>query len=203
MSIANGYDCCSRRGAPCLSDEITDTPALPDCFRGPEGTDMKSMALFAVVLLSMTAVQAQEKHGVVSGTITKIDSSAKTVTIKTATGTEVVAKETAQTVKHGAAATKVGGQVVVHYTMTGADRTAVAIKGVGDKTVHVAEGTVDKVDDAAKTVAVKTTAGSVVVFHAAEDGVVNAGGAVKEGGHVTVHYTEEGVRKTAHAFSAL
>jgi hypothetical protein len=162
---------------------------------------MKSLSLVAALLLLMAPVQAQDKHGVISGTITKIDNAAKTVTIKTVAGTEVVAKETARTVKEGGAAAKEGGEAIVHYTTSGAEHTAVAIKPVGNKTVKIAEGTVDAVDAAAKTVAVKTKDGSVVVFNSAEDGVISAGGAMKQGARATIHYTEEGAKKIAHAFS--
>jgi ABC-type enterochelin transport system substrate-binding protein len=163
---------------------------------------MKSLSLFAALLLAMTAVQTQDKHGVISGTVTKIDNAAKTVTIKTKTGTEVVAKETARTVKEGGATAKEDGEAVVHYTTSNAEHTAVAIKPVGNK-IKVAEGTVDAVDAGAKTVAVKTKDGTVVVFNSAEDGVVSAGGAMKQGALVTIHYTEDGARKIAHAFSTI
>jgi hypothetical protein len=164
---------------------------------------MKSLSLVAALLLVTAPVHAQEKHNIISGTITKIDNAAKTVTIKTTTGTEVVAKETARTVKEGGTAAKEGGEAVVHYTTSGAEHTAVAIKPVGNKTVKVTEGTVDKVDGAAKTVAVKTKDGSVVVFNSAADGVISAGGAMKQGAHVTIHYTEDGTKKIAHAFSTI
>lgn len=164
---------------------------------------MKSLSLVAALLLLMPAVHAQEKHNIISGTITKIDNAAKTVTIKTKTGTEVVAKETAKTVKEGGTAAKEGGEAVVHYTTSGAEHTAVAIKPVGNKTVKVTEGTVDKVDAGARTVSVKTKDGGVVVFNSAEDGVIRAGDAMKQGTHVTIHYTEDGAKKIAQAFSTI
>jgi hypothetical protein len=164
---------------------------------------MKSLSLVAALLLLMPTVQTQDKHNIISGTIIKIDNAAKTVTIKTATGAEVVAKETARTVKEGGTAAKEGGEAVVHYTTSGAEHSAVAIKVVGDKTLKIAEGTVDKVDAGAKTVAVKTKDGAVVVFDSAVDGVISAGDAMKTGARVTIHYTEDGAKKIAHAFSTI
>lgn len=164
---------------------------------------MKVLAVVATLMLAVWPAQAQEREGVVSGTISKIDNAAKTVVIKTADAGEIVLKETAKTVKEGGAALKEGAQVVAHYTTVGAEHTALALKYVGSKTVHVAEGTVDKVDDVAKTVAVKTKDGSVVVFHSAEDGVLATGRGVKEGARVTVYYTEEAGRKIAHGFRHL
>lgn len=160
---------------------------------------MRTTALALVSLLMTGAVYAQEKHNIVTGTVSKIDGAAKTTAVKTAEGSEVVLKETDKTLKSGAAGVKDGSLVIANYTTSGATHTAVAIKHVSGKTVHVAEGTADKVDAAAKTVAVKTKDGSVVVFNEAADGVMHTGGALKQGAHVTVHYTDDAGKKVAHA----
>lgn len=184
----------------------------------------RAALLAAVVALftmyAMHAVAADVEHAI-EGSVSKIDKTAKTVTIHTADGADHVFHYTARTTVHGAKDTAMGAKkvgvdtyfagkegthAVVHYTGEGADKTAVAMKDLGKDTVKVSEGTVDVVDKTGKTVTVKAADGTKTTYHFAKDGVVESGhGAVsaakwtyKAGDKVTVHYTEDAGMKVAH-----
>ena len=148
----------------------------------------------------------------VTGTVDKVDTAAKTVSIKTADGTvkviKVSEKQTVDGMKAGADYTALGAEkgahVVVKYTGEGADSTATGIKYVGKSTVKASEGTVTKIDEAAKTVSIKTAKGAEEVYHYTDTATVDSAKAVAKGtdksAKVTVYYTEEGGKKIAHLF---
>ena len=148
----------------------------------------------------------------ITGTVEKVDTAAKTVSIKTADGTvkvvKVSEKQTVEGLKAGADYTALGAEkgahVVVKYTGEGADATATGIKYVGKSTVKASEGTVTKIDEAAKTVSIKTAKGAEEVYHYTDVGTVDSAKAVAKGADksakVTVYYTEEGGKKIAHLF---
>jgi ribosomal protein S17 len=179
---------------------------------------MKAFA-FVLSFVMATAVcsAAQNAEHIVSGTVTKIDQGAKTVTIKTAGGTEETVELTEKTaVKAGegtahatATGVKQGDHVVVHYSAVAGQKTALAVKTTGDATAKAAQGTIVGVDKAAKTVTVQAADGSKETYHLAQDGVLETGkaagkagdataGSVAKGSKVTVHYTEDAGRKIAH-----
>ena len=131
------------------------------------------------VVLSLAAmcfvtdrVRAQTSTNVVTGTIEKVDSGAKTIAVKTADGTVETMKFSEKTTVHGLKdaakgadlAGKEGGHVIVHTVGEGADKTAHSVEWVGDKTVHATEGTVEDVGEGSKTVAVKTADGTKETF---------------------------------------
>ena len=161
----------------------------------------------------------QASTNVTTGTIEKVDSGAKTITVKTADGTVETVKVTEKTTVHGLKdaakgtdlAGKEGGHVIVHTVGEGADKTADSVEWVGDKTVHATEGTVEDVGEGSKTVAVKTADGTKETFVVADHAVVTSGKDIarysargaKKGEHVTVYYTEEAGKKIAHVFRHL
>jgi hypothetical protein len=178
------------------------------------------------VVLSLAAMgfvavraSAQTSTNVVTGTIEKVDSGAKTIAVKTADGTVETVKFTDKTTVHGLKdaakgsdlAGKEGSHVIVHTVGEGADKTAHSVEWVGDKTVHTTEGTVEDVGEGSKTVAVKTADGTKETFVVADQAVVSSGKDVarysargaKKGEHVTVYYTEEAGKKIAHVFKHL
>src|SRR6266705_1020552 len=178
------------------------------------------VALALAAIYSVAASQSdQASTNVITGTIEKVDSGAKTIAVKTADGTVETVKFTEKTTVHGLKdaakgadlAGKEGGHVIVHATDEGADKTAHSVEWLGDKTVHTAEGTVDDVGKGTKTVAVKTADGTKQAFEVSEHATVDTGKAVgrysavgaKKGEHVTVYYTEEAGKKIAHAFKHL
>jgi hypothetical protein len=162
---------------------------------------------------------AETSTNVITGTIEKVDSGAKTIAVKTADGTVETVKFTEKTTVHGLKdagkgadlAGKEGGHVIVHTGGEGADKTAHSVEWVGDKTVHTADGTVEDVGKGSKTVAVKTADGTKETFVVADHATVNTGKDVarysargaKKGEHVTVYYTEEAGKKVARVFKHL
>ena len=167
-------------------------------------------------LFSAAAVPAAHAD-VVTGTLEKVDTGAKTVTVKTADGTEDVVKYTDKTTADGAKsvahatdlAGKEGGHVIVHSTAEGTDKVAYSIHYVGDKTVHATEGTVEDVGKGGKTVTVKAADGTEKTFDVAghattdtgKDVAVYTADGVKKGAHITVYSTEEAGKSIAHVFS--
>lgn len=165
------------------------------------------------------ASQAQTSTNVITGTIEKVDSGAKTIAVKTADGTVETVKFTEKTTVHGfkdaakgADLTgREGGHVIVHSVGEGVDKTAHSVEWVGDKTVHTTEGTVEDVGKGSMTVAVKTADGTKETFVVAGHATVSTGKDVgrysalgaKKGEHVTVYYTEEAGKKIAHVFKHL
>jgi hypothetical protein len=166
-----------------------------------------------------TSQSAGTSTNVITGTIEKVDSGAKTIAVKTADGTVETVKFTGETTVQGLKdagkgadlAGKEGGHVIVHTVGEGADKTAHSVEWVGDKTVHTTEGTVEDVGKGSKTVAVKTADGTKETFQVADHAVVDTGKDVgrysargaKKGEHVTVYYTEEAGKKVAHVFKHL
>jgi hypothetical protein len=172
---------------------------------------------FLLLVTVMTAVPALALQHATEGVVTRVDSAAKKIVVKTADGAEEVFKFTEKTVMHAAKGVKTGAvdtylagkegtHVVVHYTGEGADKTAVAVDDFGKDTVKVGRGTVTSVDKAAHTVTVKAEDGSEETFHIAKDAAIDTEHGVvkgteytaKKGEKVTVHYTEEGEKKVAH-----
>ncbi|HET8924776.1 MAG TPA: hypothetical protein VFN26_17480 [Candidatus Acidoferrum sp.] len=176
------------------------------------------LALAAIFCFAASQAAAQSSN-VVTGTIEKVDSGAKTIAVKTADGTVQTVKFTEKTtvngLKDGAKGAdlvgKEGGHVIVHTVGEGADKSAHSVEWVGDKTVHVTEGTVEDVGKGTKTVAVKTADGAKETFVVADHATVSTGKGVahysaegaKKGEHVTVYYTEAAGKKIAHVFKHL
>jgi hypothetical protein len=171
------------------------------------------------IIATSFAISVARAQNVVTGTIEKVDSGAKTIAVKTADGTVETVKFTERTtvygLKEGAKgadlAGKEGGHVIIHTTGVGAEQTAHGVVWVGDKTVHTTEGTVEDVGAGTKTVAVKTADGTKEAFVVSEHATVDTGKTVgrysaigaKKGEHVTVYYTEEAGKKIAHVFKHL
>jgi hypothetical protein len=155
---------------------------------------------------------AVEAVTAVHGTVSKLDSAAKTIAIKTKDGTEQTLHWVGKTTVHGADAgakdtfkgIKEGSEVVAHYTTKGADKTAVEVDKVGKDGMKEADGTVTDIDRGSKTIAVKTADGTVQTFkiadHAAEDAGKDVGKAAEKSAQVTVYYTEDAGKKVVHFF---
>src|SRR5580658_7293802 len=129
------------------------------------------LAIGVAFLLGATAVAAQDVVSAVKGTVRKVDSTVKTVVVKTADGTEPTFHFIARTTVHGADATaagakdafhglKEGSEVVVHYSKKGTEETAEEVDHVGKDGLKVTEGTVSKIDRDGKTLVVKTANGA-------------------------------------------
>jgi len=176
----------------------------------------KTTLRFLLVAL-LTALPALAIEHAAEGVVTKVDSGAKKIAVKTADGTEEVFKFTGKTAVHAAKGVKTGAvdsylagkegtHVVVHYTGEAGEKTATAVDDVGKDTVKVGKGTVTGLDKVGHTVTVKTEDGSEETYHVAKDAAVDTEHGVvkgteytaKKGEKVTVHYTEEAGKKVAH-----
>lgn len=188
--------------------------------------------VLALLLFNGVAARAQDvaKGGdvvhAVGGIITKVDSAAKTITLKTADGAEHVFRYTEATsvrashegakgAKTGTVDTymagKEGTDAIVHYTGKGADETAVHVEEFGERSMQVGQGTVTDVDKAARTVTIKAEDGTESTYHVAKDATVDTEHGVtkdseliaKKGEKATIHYTDEAGKKVVHLFKSL
>jgi len=190
------------------------------------GTFVFFLAAVSTSLMAQDVSKGGDVVHAVAGVVTKLDSAAKTITLKTADGTEHVFKYTEATTVHaaekGAGAAKAGvvdtymkgkegGNAVIHYTGEGADKTAVHVEDFGKRSMQVGEGTVTGVDKGARTITVKTKDGTEQTYHVAKDATIDTEHgvtkgselAVKKGENVTVHYTDEAGKKIAHFFKSI
>jgi len=170
------------------------------------------LAIAVAFLFFGAAVQVvRADSNVVAGTITKVDSGAKTIAVKTADGTVHTVKWTDDTTvtglkgaAHGAdLAGKEGGHVIIRTTDEGGEKTAHSIDYVGHKTIKTADVTVDDVGKGTQTLAVHTADGAKETFKVGDHATVDTGKDVEKGGHYTVYYTEDAGKKVVHFFSHL
>jgi arginine repressor len=167
--------------------------------------DMKKVSL---VLLTAAIGFAAEAVTAVHGTVSKIDSTTKTVVVKAADGTEQALRVGAKTTVHGTEAAgkdtfqglKEGSEVVAHYSTRGSEKTAVEIDQVGKDGLKVADGTVSEIDRNGKKLVVKTTDGAEQTYKLADRAAVDAGKGADKSAKVTVYYTEQAGKKIAHFF---
>jgi hypothetical protein len=170
------------------------------------------MKTLIIAVLLAIAVSAADTVLAVHGTISKMDSSTKTIVVKAADGTEhtlhFVAKTTVLGTEAGAKDTfhglQQGSEVVAHYTTTGAEDSAAEVDMVGKGGLKASEGTISKLDRGGKDLAVKSADGTEQTFkladHAAQDGAKDVDKAAEKSAKVTVYYTEEAGKKIAHFF---
>jgi hypothetical protein len=175
-------------------------------------------ALLAFLLLGAFSLAAQDVVSAVHGTITKLDSAAKTAAIKTKDGTENTVKFVDKTTVHGVEATATGSkdafhgltegsEVVAHYTTKGTENTAVEVDKVGKDGIHEVDGTVTHIDRDAKTLTLKAADGTEQTFKLSAHAAADAGKGIAKGSEksakVTVYYTEQAGKKTAHFFEKI
>ncbi len=177
---------------------------------------MKRVSLLLSLAVFCWQAQAVERRqGVIEGTITKIDSGAKTIVVKTADGAEHTLHFVKRTAVHAAEGTEAGAkdtfhglkegtQVAVHYTGKGTEDTAEEVDRLGKDGLKASEVTVTKIDRGAKTMVVKTANGTEETYKLTDSAARDAGKDVSQGtekgAKATVYYTEEGGRKIAHFF---
>jgi len=173
------------------------------------------LLLTMVMVCSLAAPAIEEHHGILVGTVMKLDAGARTVSVKLADGSEHTFHFVKRTAVHGAADTadaakdafhglKEGSQVAVHYTAKGTDETADEVDNIGRDGLKSTEGTVTHIDRGAKTLTVKAADGTDQVYRLTDSAAKDAGQDVEAGtektAKVTVYYTEEGGHKVAHFF---
>jgi hypothetical protein len=171
--------------------------------------------ILTVTMFGSTAFAVEVKHGILEGTVKRLDEAAKTVVVTLSDGAEHTLHFVKRTAVHGAQGTAVaakdtfhglkeGGQVAVHYTAKGSEETAEEIDNIGKDGLKAAEGVVTHVDRGAKTVAIKTADGTEETYRLAESGAKDVGKDIAAGAEksakVTVYYTQESGHKVAHFF---
>lgn len=167
------------------------------------------------LLLVAGAYAAQDVVSAVRGAIKKIDSTTKTIVVKTADGTEHTMHFLDKTTVHGVDASAVaakdswhglkeGTEVVAHYTTKGTEDTALEIDKVGKDGLKMTDGTIKDIDRGGKKLVVKSSDGVESTFrltdHAATDGGKDIGEGMEKGAKVTVYYSEDAGKKVAHFF---
>lgn len=167
------------------------------------------------LLLVAGAYAAQDVVSAVRGAIKKIDSTTKTIVVKTADGTEHTMHFLDKTTVHGVDASaaaakdswhglKEGTEVVAHYTTKGTEDTALEIDKVGKDGLKMTDGTIKDIDRGGKKLVVKSSDGVESTFrltdHAATDGGKDIGEGMEKGAKVTVYYSEDAGKKVAHFF---
>jgi hypothetical protein len=181
-----------------------------------KGHVMRIIGSVVLMLLLVSAVfAAEDVVSAVHGSVKKIDSSTKTIVVKTADGTEHSMHFTDTTAVHGVNAfaqaakdswhsLKEGTEVVAHYTSRGTDDTALEIDKVGKDGLKTTDGTIKDIDRDGKKLIVKSGDGVESSFRltdrAAKDGGKDISKGVETGTKVTVYYTEEAGHKVAHFF---
>jgi hypothetical protein len=179
---------------------------------------MKNLRFGLIALvMSVAAYGAGAAVNAVEASVTKVDAAAKTVTVKTADGTEHTFHVVGRTVIHGSEATgdaakgslhglTEGGNVIVHYSKKGSEETAEEIDRVGEGGLKETKGTISKLDRGGKKMVVKGDDGVEHTYDLSEHAARDAGKDIGEGSEkatkVTVYYTEKGSKKIAHFFKA-
>lgn len=172
---------------------------------------MSKRTSFVFALLAISAAMSFAADDVVSavhGTVTKVDSGAKTVAVKTADGTVQTFHYTGKVVVHGTQGgikdVSEGSDIVAHYTVKGTDKTAVEFDKLGKDGLKETDGTISTIDRGSKTIAVKTADGTVQTFKLADHATQDAGKDIAKGAEksakVSVYYTEDAGKKVVHFF---
>jgi hypothetical protein len=173
-------------------------------------------AVSASTTLSQTAgTTSTSSSNAVAGDLEKVAADGKSITVKTADGTEEVFKVTGKTTLDGAKdvalAGKEGTHVVIHYTKEGAEKTATGVEDVGKGTWKVTEGTVTKVGEGGKDVTIKLKDGTEKVYHVGKEATVETAHGVVEGSKYTakagdkvvVYTTVDPTKEVVHLFKKL
>jgi hypothetical protein len=147
---------------------------------------MNKLGYFAVcAMLKMGICVAQDLVNIVHGTIKKVDSTTKTIVVKTADGMEHTIKVTdAATVKgtkEGFNGLKEGTQIVARTTGKGADETAMEVGQISKDGFKASHGTVEKFDKDTKTIVVKDVHGAKKTFELSGKALEDAGKATGTG----------------------
>jgi hypothetical protein len=176
------------------------------------------MKLIAVGILGLAlaafAFADDDAGSAVHGTVTKVDSGAKTITVKSADGTEHVVHWTDQTAVYGARETETGAkdswhgidtgsEVVVHTTKRGTEDTAVEVDKVGKGGLKATEGTVKEIDRGGKKIVITTADGTDHTFKLTGRAAVDGAKGTEKGAKVVVYSTGGAAKGIAHFFAKL
>lgn len=187
-------------------DEIKKFTRLPTVAHN--WTRTISGAILALLLVAFAYAQ-EEIVKATHATIQHVDSTAKTVLVKTDDGVGHTLHFLDSTAVHGGDAADVaskdswhglkeGGEVVVHYTKRGTENTAIEIDKIGDGGLNTTEGTVTEIDRGGKNLVVVAGDGTVNTFQLTGQAAKDAGTGIGKGSKVTVFYIGKAGKKVAH-----
>jgi hypothetical protein len=164
-----------------------------------------------ILALSLVAIASGQDDALTAAhaTIQKIDSTGKTIVVKTDDGVGHTLHVLDSTPVHGADAgdvgakdswhgLKEGGEVIVHYTKTGTEETAVEIDKVGADGLKATEGTVKEIDKGGKNLVVVAGDGTEQTFKMTGQATKEVGAGVGRGSKVTVFYIGKAEKKVVH-----
>jgi len=192
---------------------VETSPAEVEGFRRLSMIARKRVAILsgAILALSLVAIAHGQQDAVtaVHATIQTVDSTTKTIVVKTDDGVAHTVHFLDSTAVHGGDATDVaakdswhglkeGGEVVVHYTKSGTDDTAVEIDKVGAGGLKTTEGTVKEIDRGGKNLVVVAGDGTEQTFKLTGEAAKDTGTGVAKGSKVTVFYIGKAGKKVAH-----
>jgi len=186
--------------------------AFGECMQLVPGARISVRILSVTILaLSLVAIAFAQDDAVTAAhaTIQKIDSTGKTIVVKTDDGVAHMLHVVDSTAVHGADAGEVaaknswhglkeGGEVIVHYSKTGTEETAVEIDKVGADGLKATEGTVKEIDKSGKNLVVVAGNGTEETFKMTGQATKEAGTGVGRGSKVTVFYIGKAGKKVAH-----
>lgn len=177
----------------------------------PDARMLGKIISMTILALSLVAIGFGEDDVVTAAhaTIQKIDSTGKTIVVKTDDGVGHTLHVLDSTAVYGAGAgdaaakdswhgLKVGGEVVVRYTKTGTEETAVAIDKVGADGLKATEGTVKEIDKGGKNLVVVAGDGTEQTFKMTGQATKEVGSGIGKGSKVTVFYIGKAGKKVAH-----
>ena len=154
----------------------------------------KTCMLWGCFSLATAAAPAQQVVHALAGTISSINTAAKTITVITDDGSDGTFKDltdpkTPLQFDKGLRAGSIPatafkdqqGRVVVYYFGEGDARTAVALHNLGPGPFSVVNGTVDKFEKSARSFSIKTEAGTENSFKIIADTVADIGSGATEG----------------------
>ena len=134
--------------------------------------------------VSLAAV-AQEVVHALAGTVSSIDAAAKTITVKTDDGSEILFNDLIDSktpiefdpnIRRDATAASEfkssGVRVIVYYFGYGSIRTAVALRSLGTGPFTLASGTVVNFSNGGRTLSIKDNSGVIKTFNISSDLVV-------------------------------
>jgi len=164
-----------------------------------------------ILALSLVAIAhgQQDAATAVHATIQKVDSTSRTILVKTDDGVGHTLHFIDSTAVHGGDAADVaskdswhglkeGGEVVVHYTKSGTEDTAVEIDKIGDGGLKTTEGTVKEIDRGGKNLVVVAGDGTEQTFRLTGQATKDVGTGIGRGSKVTVFYIGKAGKKIAH-----
>ena len=183
-----------------------------ECMHLPPDARM-SVRFISVTILALSLVAIASGQGDVvtaaHATIQKINSTGKTIVVKTDDGVGHTLHVLDSTAVHGADAgdvaakdswhgLKEGGEVIVHYTKTGTEESAVEIDKVGADGLKATEGAVKEIDKGGKSLVVVAGDGTEQTFKMTGQAVKETGTGIGKGSKVTVFYIGKAGKKVAH-----